>query len=162
MPHEVGHEYRRRVPGHLMLRVPKNQVGRPSKNIDSGVDILPTNLKGDTTMKYNLSMLMKKAWSLFKAAAKKTAITFGEALRKAWAWLKVQESNKAIVEAAAAAAGYADEVVHTWAGWQALGRMVMHTSEAVFQVVVADPTTKKGTRIQSFFTYEQTQHMPAE
>ena len=55
---------------------------------------------------YNLSTLMKKAWKIFKAAAKKsTTATFGEALKKAWAWLKVQEANKAIVEAKAAELG---------------------------------------------------------
>lgn len=107
-------------------------------------------------MKYNLSKLMKKAWSLFRTAAKKAAITFGEALRRAWAWLKVQNANKAIVEAAADALGI-EEAYHTWAGWQALGRMVIHTSEALFKVEVADPTTKKGTRIQSYFIYSDTQ-----
>ena len=112
-------------------------------------------------MKYNLSKLMKKAWSLFRAAAKKAAISFGEALRRAWAWLKVQEANTAKVEAAAEAAGIVEEF-HTWAGWQALGRMVIHTSEAIFKVEVADPTTKKGTRIQSYFIYDQTQPAPMQ
>ena len=60
-------------------------------------------------MKYNLSKLMKKAWSLFRQAARKAAVTFGEALRRAWAWLKVQEANKAIVEAAANALGIEEE-----------------------------------------------------
>ena len=112
-------------------------------------------------MKYNLSKLMKKAWSLFRAAAKKAAISFGEALRRAWAWLKVQEANAEKVEAAAEAAGIVEEF-HTWAGWQALGRMVIHTSEAIFKVEVADPTTKKGTRIQSYFIYDQTQPAPMQ
>ncbi|MBQ8136970.1 MAG: hypothetical protein IJ174_06005 [Clostridia bacterium] len=112
-------------------------------------------------MKYNLSKLMKKAWSLYRQAVKKAAITFSEALKKAWSWIKVQDANAVKVEAAATAAGYADEECHTWAGWQALGRMVIHTSEAVFKVEVADPTTKKGSRIQSYFTYEQTQPTPA-
>ena len=110
-------------------------------------------------MKYDLRKLMCKAWSLYRKAAKRAA-TFAEALRLAWAWLKVQATNAAKVEAAAAALGI-DEEYHTWAGWQALGRMVMHTSEAVFKVEVADPTTCKGTRIQSYFTYEQTQPTPA-
>lgn len=105
---------------------------------------------------YNLSNLFKKAWSLFKTAAKKTAITFSEALRKAWQWLKVQDINAAKVEAAAEAAGYGDVVCKTWYGWKAAGREVMHTEQAVYQVEVLDPTTKKGTRIQSYFTYEQT------
>lgn len=112
-------------------------------------------------MKYNLSKLMKKAWSLFRTAAKKASITFAEALRRAWVWLKVQNTNKATVEATAAALGIEEEY-HTWAGWQALGRMVIHTSEARFKVEVADPTTKKGTRIQSYFIYDQTQPAPMQ
>jgi hypothetical protein len=112
-------------------------------------------------MKYNLSKLMKKAWSLFRAAAKKGAASFGDALRKAWAWLKVQDANTAKVEAAAEAAGIVEEY-HSWAGWQALGRMVIHTSEAAFKVEVADPTTKKGTRVKSFFTYSDTQPAPMQ
>ena len=110
--------------------------------------------------RYDLSKLFKKAWSLYKAAAKKVAITFGEALRRAWAWLKVQDTNKAIVEAAAEAAGITEDY-HTWYGWQMLGRMVIHTSEAAFKCVIADPTTKNGTRIQSYFIYSDTQVAPA-
>ena len=66
-------------------------------------------------MKYNLSKLMKKAWSLYRAPAKKIAITFGEALRRAWAWIKVQATNAAKVEAVAADLGIIEEF-HTWAG----------------------------------------------
>lgn len=112
-------------------------------------------------MRYNLSKLMKKAWSLYRKASRKAASSFGEALRTAWAWMKVQAANAAKVETAAEAAGYADDEVHTWAGWQSLGRMVIHTSEAVFKVEVLDPTTRKGTRVQSYFTYDQTQPTPA-
>lgn len=111
-------------------------------------------------MKYNLSKLMHKAWSLYRKASKKAAITFADALRAAWAWIKVQAANAEIVDAAAKAAGVEEEY-HTWAGWQALGRMVIHTSEATFKVEVADPTTKKGTRIQSYFVYSDTQIAPA-
>ena len=110
-------------------------------------------------MKYDLSKLMKKAWSLFRQAAKKTAITFGEALRKAWAWIKVQAANAEKVDAVAITLGIEEEY-HTWAGWQSLGRMVIHTEQAAFRVEVADPTTKKGTRVKSFFIYEQTQPAP--
>ena len=109
--------------------------------------------------KYDLSKLMKKAWSLYKKASKKAAASFADALRTAWAWLKVQASNKAIVNAAAEAAGIVEEF-HTWYGWQMLGRMVIHTSEAAFQVTVADPTTKKGTRVESYFIYSDTQPAP--
>lgn len=109
--------------------------------------------------KYDLSKLMKKAWSLYKKASKKATASFADALRTAWAWLKVQAANKTIVEAAAEAAGIVEEY-HSWYGWQQLGRMVIHTSEAAFQVTVADPTTKKGTRVQSFFIYSDTQPAP--
>ena len=109
--------------------------------------------------KYNLSTLMKKAWSLYRKAIKKGTASFADALRTAWAWLKVQANNKAIVEAAAEAAGIVEEY-HSWYGWQQLGRMVIHTSEAAFQCVIADPTTKKGTRVQSYFIYSDTQPAP--
>lgn len=111
--------------------------------------------------KYNRSTLMKKAWSLYKKAIKKGTAKFADALRTAWAWLKVQASNKAIIAAAAEAAGYADYEYHTWYGWQQLGRMVIHTSTAAFQAVIADPTCKAGVRTQSYFIYSDTQVAPA-
>ena len=109
--------------------------------------------------KYNLSTLMHKAWSLYRKASKKATASFADALRTAWAWIKVQASHQAVVEAAAEAAGIVEEY-HSWYGWQQLGRMVIHTSEAAFQVTVADPTTKKGTRVQSYFIYSDTQPAP--
>ena len=107
-------------------------------------------------MKWNLRKLMFKAWSLYRKAAKKAAATFSDALKAAWAWLKVQDANRVKVEEAAAAAGFGDVECRTWYGWKAAGRMVMHTEEAAFKVTVDDPTTKKGTRVESFFTHEQT------
>ena len=107
-------------------------------------------------MKYNMSKLMKKAWSLFK----KGHTTFSAALKAAWQWIKVQAANDAIIAAAAKAAGVADMVYKTWFGWKAAGRMVIHTSKAAFQCEIADPTTKKGTRVQSFFLYTDTQPAP--
>lgn len=111
-------------------------------------------------MKYNLRTLMKKAWSLYRQAMKKATIPFGEALRKAWIWIKVQAANTVKVNTVAEALGIQEEY-HTWAGWQAIGRMVMHTEEAAFKVEVADPTTRKGTRVKSYFLYSQTQPTPA-
>lgn len=107
-------------------------------------------------MRYDRSKLMRKAWSLFRKSA---IITFAEALRLAWKWLKAQGANRAIIEAAAEALGIGEEF-HSWAGWQTLGRMVIHGEEAAFKVQVDDPTTRKGSRIQSFFTYSQTQPAP--
>lgn len=109
--------------------------------------------------RYNLSKLFKKAWSLYRKAAKKAAVTFGEALKAAWAWLKVQAENNALVEAVANFMGIQQEY-HSWAGWQALGRMVIHTSKAAFKVTLKDPLTRNGLRVQSFFLYEDTQPMP--
>ena len=43
-----------------------------------------------------------------------------------------------------------------------VGREVMHTEKAVFQVEIADPTTKKGSRVKSFFLYSQTQPAPMQ
>ncbi len=106
--------------------------------------------------RYNLSTLMKKAWSLYRKASKKATANFADALRAAWAWIKVQAENAAKVAATAAALGITEEY-HTWYGWQTLGRMVMHEHEASFKVEVADPTTKKGTRINSYFVYSDTE-----
>lgn len=106
--------------------------------------------------KYNLSKLFRKAWSLYRKASKKAAASFANALKTAWAWLKVQAANAAKIEAAADAAGYGDIECRTWYGWKATGREVMHTEQAVFQVEIADPCTRKGTRVESFFAYEQT------
>lgn len=111
-------------------------------------------------MKYNLSKLMKRAWHYFKQAAAKTAITFSEALKKAWRWIKAQDANNAKIEAAAEAAGIEEEF-HSWAGWKALGRQVIHTEKAVFQVVVDTPEKGEGkTYRKSFFLYSQTQPAP--
>ena len=109
--------------------------------------------------RYNLSQLMRKAWALYRKASKKAAATFADALRAAWAWLKVQAANAVKVDAAAAALGVEEEY-RTWAGWQAQGRMVIHTEEAAFKVVVDDPTTRNGSRINSYFLYSQTQPAP--
>ena len=111
-------------------------------------------------MKYNLSKLMKKAWSLFRQAAKKAAITFSEALKAAWRWIKVQDANRAKIEAAANAAGIVEEF-HSWAGWKALGRQVIHTEKAVFKVTIDTPEKGDGkTFLKSFFLYSQTQPDP--
>lgn len=105
--------------------------------------------------RYNLSKLMHKAWSIHR----KTASTFSEALKAAWAWIRVQTKNTAKVDATATALNIEEEY-HTWAGWQALGRMVMHTETATFKVTVDDPLAKKGTRVKSFFLFSQTQATP--
>lgn len=94
---------------------------------------------------YNLSNIMKKAWQLFKATGK----TFSECLKQAWA------DAKAFVNAIRS--HFIEEEVHTWYGWKALGYEVIHESKTVFQITVADPKTKTGTRVLSYFTKSQVQ-----
>ena len=55
--------------------------------------------------RYDLSRLMRKAWRLYHKAIRKAATTFSEALKAAWAWIKVQAANAAKVEAVADALG---------------------------------------------------------
>ena len=111
-------------------------------------------------MKYNMKAIMSKAWHIFKKAMKKASITFSEALKRAWRWAKVQEMNHNRIEAAATEAGIIEEI-HSWAGWQALGRMVIHGEKAILQVVVDTPENGDGkTYRKSFFTYSQTQIAP--
>ena len=92
---------------------------------------------------YNLSNIMKKAWTLFKA----NIGTFSQCLKKAWADAKafVVALRNSLIE----------EEVHTWFGWKELGYEVKHESKNVFQITVSDPKTKSGTRVISYFTKSQ-------
>lgn len=78
-------------------------------------------------MKYNLSGIMHRAWRIFR----KGAISFSEALHRAWLAEKAEPINAQRIEAARAAAGVT-EAVNTWAGWKALGYEVIHGSKAAF------------------------------
>ena len=96
-------------------------------------------------MKYNLSQIMRAAWRFFRKGVQ----TFAEALRLAWANAKAHSAAKA-------AAGITEQT-HTWSGWQQLGYEVVHGSKAMYKVVLADPATKSGTRVVSFFGSTQVQ-----
>lgn len=100
-------------------------------------------------MKYNMSSIFKAAWKIFR----KGVASFGQALRMAWANAKTQNAAKAAAEIA--------EETHTWAGWKALGYEVRHESKALYQVVIADPATKTGTRKTSYFGISQVQPIEA-
>ena len=78
-------------------------------------------------MKYNLSSIMKLAWRIFK----KGAVSFAEALHRAWLSAKAEPINAARIAAAKAAAGIT-ETVNTWSGWRDLGYEVIHGSKAMF------------------------------
>lgn len=94
-------------------------------------------------MKYNLKSIMNQAWKSFKRGGK----TFAEALHTAW------YNAKAII-LAKELAGIKEEC-HTWYSWRNFGLEVIHESVALFKVEVLDDTTKKGTRILSYFGKSQ-------
>lgn len=93
-------------------------------------------------MKYNRQQIMKKAHELYRTGR---FGTFANALRTSWADAKAVANVQNT---------YGE--VHTWYAWTLLGREVWHGETAVAKVTVADTKTKNGTRVLSFFTYEQT------
>ena len=93
--------------------------------------------------KYNKANIMKKAWTLYKA---NRYGTFGNCLHLAWNDAKTEK-------------GVTDtygENTKTYYCWTLFGREVIHGQKAVAQIKVTDPRTKNGTRILSYFTYDQT------
>lgn len=108
-------------------------------------------------MKFNLSRIMSAAWRIFR----KAAVSFAEALHRAWLAAKAEPINRARIEAAKAEAGVS-EAVNTWSGWRAAGREVVHGSKAIFQTTLiyaskGDGATYRG----SFFAESQTQPITA-
>ena len=100
-------------------------------------------------MKYNLSSIMGAAWKIFRKGVQ----SFAEALRMAWANAKAHNEAKV--------AARISEETHTWAGLKLLGFEVIHESKALYKVTVADPATKKGTRVASYFGATQVQPVAA-
>lgn len=98
---------------------------------------------------YNRSQIFAAAWKFFR----KGVATFSEALRMAWANAKAAANAKH-------EAGISEEV-HTWAGWRDLGFEVIHESKALYKAVLADPSTKKGTRVTCYFGASQVQPIEA-
>lgn len=78
-------------------------------------------------MKYDLKAIMTRAWAIFR----KAAVSFSEALHRAWLSAKAEPINAARIEAAKAEAGISEET-NTWAGWKALGFEVIHGMKALF------------------------------
>ena len=100
-------------------------------------------------MKYNLSNIMRSAWSIFRRGIK----SFAAALRMAWANAKIRNADKE-------AAGINEET-HTWAGWKDLGYEVIHESKALYKAILNDPATKSGTRITCYFGASRVQPIGA-
>lgn len=104
-------------------------------------------------MKWNLSKIMTAAWSIFR----KFAVSFSEALHRAWISAKAEAVNAARIEAAKAAAGIS-EAVNTWNGWRLLGREVIHGSKAAFGVDLIWGSKGDGAIYKArFFTESQTE-----
>lgn len=83
--------------------------------------------------KFNKRNIMLKAWEIFRKESKKNAITFGEALHRAWQAAKAEAENAKRVAEAKTAAGV-EEQVKTWFGWKQAGFEVAHGSKCLFQV----------------------------
>ena len=80
-------------------------------------------------MKYNLSKIMSHAWRIFR----KLAVSFSEALHRAWISAKAEPINASRIAEAKAEAGISEQT-ETWAGWKALGFEVIHGSKTLFGV----------------------------
>ena len=108
-------------------------------------------------MKWNLKEIMTAAWAIFR----KAAVTFSEALHRAWLCAKAEPINRERIEAARTAAGISEEC-RTWAGWRDAGREVTHGSKAVFGVDLIYGSRGDGAIYKArFFTLSQTQEVPA-
>ena len=107
--------------------------------------------------RYDLKAIMTRAWHIFRKAAEKAAISFSEALHRAWQTAKAEPVNAERVEAAKAAAGVTGEC-NTWAGWKSLGFEVIHGSKAAFGVDLVWASKGDGVTYKArFFTREQVQ-----
>lgn len=72
---------------------------------------------------------MSHAWRIFR----KLAVSFYEALHRAWISAKAEPINAARIAEAKAEAGISEQT-ETWAGWKALGFEAIHGSKALFGV----------------------------
>lgn len=104
-------------------------------------------------MKYNLRNIMHHAWRIFR----KHALSFAEALHRAWLSAKAAPINARRIEAAKAAQAVSEDV-NTWAGWQRLGYEVIHGSRALFGVDLIYGSRGDGATYRaSFFGASQVQ-----
>lgn len=108
--------------------------------------------------RYNLSRIMTAAWKIFR----KYAISFSEALHRAWLSAKAEPVNAERIEAVKRLIGLDGQTVRTWAGWKAEGREVIHGEKAVFTVDLIYGSKGDGAIYKaSFFTLLQTQEAGA-
>ena len=109
-------------------------------------------------MRYDLRAIMTRAWRIFR----KAAVSFAEALHRAWLSAKAEPVNAERIEAVKRLIGLEGQTVRTWAGWKALGREVIHGSKALFQAVLIYGSKGDGvTYTGSFFGESQTEEVIA-
>lgn len=98
-------------------------------------------------MKFNLKSIMNAAWRLVR----KLGISIAEGLRIAWSNAKATATAKENARVT--------EETHTWSGWKAMGHEVLHGAEALYKVIIIDPSTKTGKRTIAYFGLHQTQEV---
>ena len=109
-------------------------------------------------MKFDLRAIMTTAWKNFR----KYAITFSEALHRAWLSAKAAPINAKRIEDAKADAGITEET-HTWHEWKTLGFEVIHGMKALFQTVLIYGSKGDGAvYVASFFGASQVAPIAAE
>jgi len=112
-------------------------------------------------MKYDLKVIMTRAWDIFRKVKHYHADTFAEALHRAWGEFKVKDEVAERIATAKAESGIT-ETLRTWAGFRDVGREVDHGEEHVLRVVIPYPAWGDGrTKVIDFFTESQT-HVIAE
>lgn len=108
-------------------------------------------------MKYNMKNIMTRAWKIFR----KYAISFAEALHRAWQAAKAEPINAERIAKAKAEAGVT-EATNTWAGWRDAGYEVVHGSKALFGADLIYATKGDGAIYKArFFGASQVQPIAA-
>ena len=103
--------------------------------------------------KWDLSKIMLRAWKNFR----KYAISFAEALHRAWLSAKAETVNAERIESMKKLIGLEGQTVKTWSGWKDEGREVIHGEKAVFSVDLIYGSKGDGATYRaSFFTMQQT------
>lgn len=107
--------------------------------------------------KYDLSKLMKQAWTLYR----KLQLSFSECLHRAWISAKARPINENRIAKAKAAAGIIEETA-TWSDWKKNGYEVRHGSKALFNVSLIWGSKGDGkTYTASFFGASQVEPITA-
>ena len=107
---------------------------------------------------FRLSEIMSHAWRIYR----KQAVSFPEALHRAWLSAKAEPINAGRIAAAKAAAGV-QERAETWTGWKAEGYEVRHGEKAVFGCSLIWGSRGDGAVYEArFFGASQVQPITAE